>query len=70
MLEYSTVVPLRKFTDATLPEPGVKPVPAMPTVPNPDMPCAAARVMLGVPKIVNVVDTVLPDASVTVMLNV
>jgi len=69
MLLNSTVVPLRKDTDATL-EPGVKPAPAIPTVEYPDMPCVAARVMLGVASIVSVAVAVLPDASVTVMVKV
>lgn len=54
-------------TDAVL-LPGVKPVPAIPTVPTPEMPCAAARVMVGAPKTVSVADAALPDASTTVML--
>jgi len=41
----------------------------MPTVPTPDMPCAAARVMVGVPKTVRIADAVLPDASVTMIFH-
>lgn len=63
------VVGLMKFTVEPVLVPGVKPAPPMPTVPTPDTLCAAARVMLGVAKIVSVVDATLPDASVTVMFS-
>ena len=63
-----TVVPeaLMKLTVATR-EPGVKPVPAMPTVAGwPDTPWAAAKVIVGVPRTVRVADTAKPAASITV----
>lgn len=47
----------------------MKPVPVMPTVPTPDTPCGAARVMVGVPKTVSIADAVFPDASVTEILH-
>lgn len=63
-LEAITVLPCKTVTVTVL-EPGVNPDPEMPTVPNPLMPCGAARVILGVPRIVSDTVAVLPDASVT-----
>jgi len=63
----TTVLPWSNWADATL-EPGVKPTPVIPTVPTPDMPCAAARVMAGAPRTVSVADAALPAASTTVTL--
>ena len=64
----TTALPWSNWADATLPLPGVKPLPVIPTVPTPEMPCAAARIMAGSPKTVRVVDAALPAASTTVML--
>jgi hypothetical protein len=64
----TTVLPCSNRADATLPLPGVKPVPVIPTVPTPEMPCAAAKVMAGAPKTVSVADATLPAASTTVTL--
>lgn len=68
MRTVTTSVALINCPDVTL-APGVKPAPAIATVPIPDTPCVAARVMLGVAKTVSIVDAGCPDASVIVMFS-